>query len=44
MIACAIQYNEVNLDNLIQKANEKNVVTMLATLILHTSILEIPSN
>ncbi len=40
----AILLNEVSLDNMIQKAHEENLVTMLSALILHRSMLEIPSN
>ena len=40
----AILLNKLNLDNLIQKASEESVLTMLAALIPSTSIFETSSN
>jgi DNA-binding PadR family transcriptional regulator len=40
----AILLNKVNLDNFIQKASEKSILTMLAALIPHMSIFEVSSN
>jgi len=40
----AILLNKLNLDNLIQKASEESVLTMLAALIPNTSIFETSSH
>ena len=39
----AILLNKVNMDNYIQKASEESALTMLATLITHTSAFEVSS-
>ena len=40
----AILLNKVNMDDYIQKASEESALTMLATLITHTSTFEVSSN
>ena len=39
----AILLNKVNMDDYIQKASEESALTMLATLIAHTSTFEVSS-
>ncbi len=40
----ALLLNKVNMDHYIQKASEESALTMLAAMILHTSIFEASSN